>query len=428
MPCFLGMKTDETGWNYDDSYQHVESLQCLSLDRLPSGLLPAEEFEIRARLEPGKAILEFIDGFQNDLCSIPKSISDDDLWDILQWRPKLNTWGLYDVQPPPREWKQWAKNAFMNGPAGDSHKRICCLLQVALDCYSSVSKKSQTIAYYYDAEGLHENRLEQLFDAWAFLSEKHGWYDFGGALSEALANRYLQKSHIYDRFEYNGDYYTLTFLGRKIARDLIGAPPDFFDAFDELWSSGESVESKPPALTKIKSSAVGIGGNATSSAQSLANGKGGKGGDGGDANSAATVAFEKDSFKLANKQTVNVEDRTPETIEQIRGLLDDDYRRRTETATAAPSLMPADKPLVDDPSPPVMDVRGDTVKGGGFSGYVSANELSEKHGVKLVTLKKRLERFRQQGHNGWIEVTDRGPNDPQFMYLEDTIKHLLEKK
>lgn len=261
LPCFWGRKTNETNWGYDDSYLHIEALHCLSLEKLPSSLLPAEEYEIRTKIAPGKAVLTFIDNHQNSGVRIPVQISDEDLWDILQWHPQVNTWGAYDISPQ-KTWKKWAKSSFVNCEIGDSVKRLCCLLHVALNCYDAVSKKSHSVTQYHEAAGLHEDRLKLLFDTWLLLSEERGWFDYNFILSEALSKNFIQQSAICDHFHNHGNYYKLTFLGKKASRDSIGAPPAFVDAFDELWQGTP----EPAKNTGINDIFVGAGG---------------KGGDGG---------------------------------------------------------------------------------------------------------------------------------------------------
>jgi hypothetical protein len=58
-------------------------------------------------------------------------------------------------------------------------------------------------------------------------------------------------------------------------------------------------------------------------------------------------------------------------------------------------------------------------------GYVSSFDLAAKHERKSEALRKRLDRFRRDNKNGWQEVKDRLPTEPQFLYLESAVLDII---
>jgi hypothetical protein len=63
------------------------------------------------------------------------------------------------------------------------------------------------------------------------------------------------------------------------------------------------------------------------------------------------------------------------------------------------------------------------------AGMASPRELADEYGLKLQPTRKALERWRKNHvlANGYIEITERIPNDPQFLYSRPHVKPMLEE-
>jgi len=57
------------------------------------------------------------------------------------------------------------------------------------------------------------------------------------------------------------------------------------------------------------------------------------------------------------------------------------------------------------------------------TGWLSAADLAIRFGIPLGSLRKRLERWRHNHADGWMEVssTERAPRDPKFLYRLDAV-------
>lgn len=71
LPCFLGKATDKTGFKYDAAIKHVHALWHLDITELPVHISPANELRIRTHLEPGKAIIDFLQSVDTGESTIP---------------------------------------------------------------------------------------------------------------------------------------------------------------------------------------------------------------------------------------------------------------------------------------------------------------------------------------------------------------------
>lgn len=61
--------------------------------------------------------------------------------------------------------------------------------------------------------------------------------------------------------------------------------------------------------------------------------------------------------------------------------------------------------------------------------HLSCDDLSKIHGLSEVQkerLRKRLGRYRERHHDGWIEVTDRRPRQPRYLYQPEAIGDIIE--
>jgi hypothetical protein len=75
-------------------------------------------------------------------------------------------------------------------------------------------------------------------------------------------------------------------------------------------------------------------------------------------------------------------------------------------ASAAPESLTA--PTVDDES------------------HCSPTKLAEVFGIPADALRSRLNRWRRTHHDGWVEVTDRGPREAKYLYRVGSVRHIIE--
>jgi len=57
-------------------------------------------------------------------------------------------------------------------------------------------------------------------------------------------------------------------------------------------------------------------------------------------------------------------------------------------------------------------------------GFYSPSNLAKRHGVTAESLRKRLKRFREKSHSGWVESENRKARKPRFLFSE--CKEVLE--
>lgn len=56
---------------------------------------------------------------------------------------------------------------------------------------------------------------------------------------------------------------------------------------------------------------------------------------------------------------------------------------------------------------------------------LSPVRLAAAFGVNADALRTRLNRWRRRHHEGWIENTERGPREPQYLYRVGTVRHII---
>lgn len=59
-------------------------------------------------------------------------------------------------------------------------------------------------------------------------------------------------------------------------------------------------------------------------------------------------------------------------------------------------------------------------------GRLSPDDLSRRYGVPKPALEARLRRFREGTHAGWIEVSNRKPREPQFLYDPAAVQSIID--
>lgn len=60
-------------------------------------------------------------------------------------------------------------------------------------------------------------------------------------------------------------------------------------------------------------------------------------------------------------------------------------------------------------------------------GWFSCKKLAAKYKVGQEALRKVLEHLRKTSSNGWIEVSNKGKNEPKFLYQPSTVEPLAKK-
>lgn len=60
---------------------------------------------------------------------------------------------------------------------------------------------------------------------------------------------------------------------------------------------------------------------------------------------------------------------------------------------------------------------------------LSSRQLAERFGRDPQALKQRLRRWREKhaGSTDWVENTERGPRDPQFLYRLSAVRHIVDE-
>ena len=59
-------------------------------------------------------------------------------------------------------------------------------------------------------------------------------------------------------------------------------------------------------------------------------------------------------------------------------------------------------------------------------GLFSPAQLADQYKLPVDAVKKRLERYREKNHNGWIENMDVRPREPRFTYDHAAVRYILE--
>jgi hypothetical protein len=99
-------------------------------------------------------------------------------------------------------------------------------------------------------------------------------------------------------------------------------------------------------------------------------------------------------------------------LEQLRERLEGKQPPKDETPKDEPAIAPQAVAgvtgVVDDEAP------------------LSPAKLAEVFGVPPEALRKRLERFRHGHHDGFVEVADRKPHEPQFLYRVKDVRPIMD--
>lgn len=96
-------------------------------------------------------------------------------------------------------------------------------------------------------------------------------------------------------------------------------------------------------------------------------------------------------------------------IEQSQGNGANSSAAVLSEASAAPSFSQS------GPAGPAEDARG----------LLSCADLAAAYGVDQERLRGRLKRWQKTCFTGWVEVTDRGPRDPQYLYQVSAVLPIL---
>jgi len=62
-----------------------------------------------------------------------------------------------------------------------------------------------------------------------------------------------------------------------------------------------------------------------------------------------------------------------------------------------------------------------------LAGRLSSRELANHYGLGPERVRKALERYRKEHDEAWVEVTDRRPREPQYLYDPKAVAQLLER-
>ena len=98
----------------------------------------------------------------------------------------------------------------------------------------------------------------------------------------------------------------------------------------------------------------------------------------------------------------------------IDGYIANDQAMRAEIGNNASSVVEAD----NRPEPPKD-----------LAGWSSARGLAEKYNLSYDKLRTRLERWRHNNAEGWMEVsaTERGSRDPKYLYELAAVQQVITK-
>lgn len=400
VPCFLGYTRDETGWGSDVLVRHVDALWSLNITELPSRLTPSDEHEIRKLLEPGKAIVDFIQQSLTGNGKIPATMDDKTLWSILKWKPIANDPAVEITAA----WIAWAKKELLSQNDGwdGTHNSICRILNVVTNFYSDLTTISESTPGYIEGRGIEFTRFLEIYNSAAYLSHSEicEVRDFHNQIA-SLRPTFISL----DTQVKSEPYYSLTVPGRLRAEQLGGTPPPFFQC--EV-----RVKRNDPVLVAGAVNAKTIDTTITANPNAQAAALGGDGGKGGDSDSVASVAIkkdvtiEKDGIKQVQTTNVAAPDLSPFAMaEQARQ--DGETKRLQlvlERLAGQTVNTPDETPSDDDPLPP-LDSR------------VSRADLAAKLGKGTDTLQGWEKKGQAPGGVFWpkAEVT---PNNAYYNFRE----------
>lgn len=398
LPCYFEDDMDERCNHFWNSVRHIEALRHLDLSKLPSRMPPAERRDAKARLAPGKAVVEFIHAFHNRQAQLPPTMSDDELWAVFACSDQIRTLNENNLFVSSR-WKSWAKDSILNGDNGTKGAFVSRVALVAFDCFHNirVARENANIGMWIpDASEYSIIR--------AILTAAY-FYSSGIALSEQGCDVWFEKTAqgfiALDRDDFGKRYYALSALGRALALRYGGSPPPFLRQEAER-ESGPTPRPTPPPVIVTTTDVIDNDITANLNTQAAASGgEGGKGGKGGDAKAINAPNITAAPIAQTGDTTINNNMPNPaDFVREFRGLLDDEHRRRETSAVPSPPGMPSG----DDPLPP-LDSR------------VSRADLAAKLGKGTDTLKGWEDKGQGPGGVFWpkAEVT---PNNAYYNFRE----------
>jgi hypothetical protein len=59
-------------------------------------------------------------------------------------------------------------------------------------------------------------------------------------------------------------------------------------------------------------------------------------------------------------------------------------------------------------------------------GALSAASLAKQHGVSPESLRKKLQRWRQNNLDGWMQNLESKQNEPRYLYFEDAVRSVID--
>lgn len=350
-PCFLEYAVDDfNGFDYWKQIRHIDALSVLDVDKLPDALNPRIYLLAQERITCGKNILNFLHRIADAKSSAEKIMTDDDLWDLLGWKPHYDT-GYFDGEAylPTDKWKAWAKEKILSAHKLDPREYLCQIAMVGYSCYHSI----QDIRVHRDGfdtnDGIRTEELRTLYISGMYLCGIHQSNDdFQQAITQAENDKhYFSSSYWGDRFHLNGWYYSLTFIGKKESEKIAGRAPMFF-----VWEEANAYENSQRKREQPKetSHSIKIATQSAAKNDATANGTGiGTGGKGGDvkvtnapANNSSSVVEVKEGAVQNNNVVHNHIADPANLVDKILEAVKLGREMRGEHSAPIPSQPPLD--------------------------------------------------------------------------------------
>ncbi len=96
----------------------------------------------------------------------------------------------------------------------------------------------------------------------------------------------------------------------------------------------------------------------------------------------------------------------------------------TEPNGEAGTPEPAEQGGTDDGAPEPNG--GNPRATGDEEGMMSVRKYANRFGVSYNSLRKRLDRYRNKNHNGWIQASDSGANGSRYLYAKSVALPIID--
>ena len=326
-PCYFEDDMDNQCNHFTSSVRHIEALRALDMNKLPSRMPPNERRNIKSKISNGKAVVEFLHDYIDGKVKLTPIMTNGELWAILACESLIE-----DIRKTiSKSWIHWAKAQILDSPPNNISIHLCKIACVAISCYSNIREEIRFVPEVTEFDRMRDILIAAYYYYNGTVLSHDG---FDNALRQWLTGYFFKEFGDFGRI-----YCSPTALGMALGKKHGGTPPPFFQDESEIES-----EQVPAAMTLSTDTTITeiIDTDVTTNTQAVATG--GEGGSGGNATSQINnnpvnnlqTTFEKDAMKQVNHQSVVVHDESASMIKELRGLLDDEHKRRMSTVLETP--------------------------------------------------------------------------------------------